>query len=96
MKGGLRENSFDVDSSFENLKRSVDRILARLGGTKKLDLFECARVDSKIQIEDTVKILAGFIKEGKFDHLGMSECSAETLKRANKVFDLISYVTIYI
>lgn len=69
----------------ENLKRSVDTILEKLRGKKKLDLFECARVDRNVSIEETVKTLAGFVKEGKMDYIGTSETSADTLKRANAV-----------
>jgi len=50
-----------------------------------MDLFECARVDPNIPIEETIALLAQLIKEGKFDHIGLSECSAETLRRAHKV-----------
>ncbi|PCH38099.1 aldo/keto reductase [Wolfiporia cocos MD-104 SS10] len=83
VKGGL--NGLTPDSSDENLRRSVDNINRALRGTKKLDLFECARVDPKRPIEETIKTLAGLIKEGKFDHIGMSECSAATLRRAHAV-----------
>ena len=69
----------------QNLRRSVDAILAKLRGTKKLDLFECARVDHKVPIEEATKTLSGFIDEGKFDFIGMSECKAETLRRAHAV-----------
>ncbi|TBU40036.1 Aldo/keto reductase [Dichomitus squalens] len=55
----------------ENLRRSVDACLAALRGTKKIDLFETARVDPN--------------EEGKFDHIGMSECRAETLRKAHAI-----------
>jgi aryl-alcohol dehydrogenase-like predicted oxidoreductase len=42
-------------------------------------------VDPKIPIEEAVKTLAELVKEGKFDYIGLSECSAETLRRANAV-----------
>jgi len=83
VKGALR--GFAPDSSPEGLRRSVDAINAALRGTKKLDAFECARVDPKRPIEETIKDLAVLVKEGKFDHIGMSECSAATLRRANAV-----------
>lgn len=73
------------DTSPENLRRSVDTINGALRGTKKLDLFECARVDQKYPIEDTIKALAALVQEGKFSHIGMSECKAETLRRAHAV-----------
>ncbi|EPQ58227.1 Aldo/keto reductase [Gloeophyllum trabeum ATCC 11539] len=85
VKGGLKPGGFEPDASLENLRRSVDNINAALKGTKKLDLFEMARVDRKVPIEDAIKNMTILIKEGKFDHIGMSECRAETLRRANSV-----------
>ena len=77
-----------IKSSPENLKRSVDCVLAKLRGTKKLDLFECARVDHNYSIEDTIKVLAGFVAEGKIDYIGMSECKASTARRAHAVCEM--------
>ena len=42
-------------------------------------------MDPNYPIEDQIRALAGLIKEGLFDHIGMSECSAETLRRANAI-----------
>ncbi|KII88651.1 hypothetical protein PLICRDRAFT_176211 [Plicaturopsis crispa FD-325 SS-3] len=85
VKGGAKARTLETDASPENLRRSVDAINAALRGTKRLDLFESARVDPKVPIEEAIKTLVGLIKEGKLDHIGLSECSAETLKRANAV-----------
>jgi len=85
VKGGLAEGGLAPDSSPENLRRSVDNINKHLKGFKKLDLFESARVDPKIPVEEAVKTLAELVKEGKFKYIGLSECSAETLKRANAI-----------
>ncbi|CCM02341.1 uncharacterized protein FIBRA_04435 [Fibroporia radiculosa] len=85
VKGGAPANSLGLDSSPENLRRSVDAINAALRGTKKLDLFECARVDPKYPVEEVIKILVGLKNEGKFSHIGMSECAAETLRRGHAV-----------
>ena len=63
----------------------MDNILDKLRGTKRLDLFECSRVDRKYTIEDTVKVLSGFVAEGKFDYIGLSEAKASTVRRANSV-----------
>ena len=38
-----------------------------------------------MRIEETIKFLSLFVKEGKFDYIGLSECSADTLRRANAV-----------
>ena len=69
----------------KNLRRSVDLINEVLAGTKKLDLFQSARVDSTVPIEEAIKTLVVLQKEGKFDHIGVSEVSAATLRRANAV-----------
>ena len=60
-------------------------INAALRGTKRLDLFECARVDTHYSVEHMVGVLAGLVKEGLFDHIGMSECSAASLRKGNAV-----------
>ncbi|KAF9505598.1 hypothetical protein BS47DRAFT_1353820 [Hydnum rufescens UP504] len=84
VKGGTAPDSLIPDTSPENLKRSVDACVAALA-PKKLDLFECARVDPKVPVEDAIATLAGFVKEGLFDYIGVSEVSADTLRRAAKV-----------
>lgn len=65
--------------------RSVNFVNEKLRGTKRLDLFECARVDPNVPVEVSITALAGLKAEGKLDHIGMSECSAETLRRGYKV-----------
>lgn len=50
-----------------------------------MDVFENARVDPARPIEETIAYLKQLVKEGKFDHIGMSECNAETLRKANSV-----------
>jgi pyridoxine 4-dehydrogenase len=85
VKGGAKLDKLEPDSSPENLRRSVTAINEALDGAKRLDLFEAARVDPAVSIEDTIKTLKGLIEEGLFDYIGVSEVKAETLVRANKV-----------
>ena len=47
--------------------------------------YECARVDSQVPVEETIKAISEFIAEGKVDFIGMSECKAETLRRGHAV-----------
>ena len=68
-----------------NLRRSVELINEKLRGTKRLDLFQSARVDTNVPIEQAIATLVELKKEGKLDHIGMSECSAATLRRGNSV-----------
>ncbi len=67
------------------MRRSIDTINAALRGTKRVDLFETARVAPNVPVEEAVKTLVQLKNEGKFDHIGMSECRAETLRKANAV-----------
>ena len=67
------------------MRRSIDNINAKLRGTKRLDVYENGRVDPQRPIEDAIASLKKLIQEGRFDHIGMCECSAETLRRANAV-----------
>ncbi|KAG6377178.1 NADP-dependent oxidoreductase domain-containing protein [Boletus reticuloceps] len=70
----------------ENTLRSVNAVNEKLRGTKRLDLFQCARVDPNLPVEDSIAALAKLKSQGKLDHIEMSECSAETLlRRGHKV-----------
>ena len=68
----------------ENILRSINTINEKLRGTKRLDLFECARVDPRVPVEESIAALAELKRQGKLDHIGISECSAETLRRGHK------------
>ncbi|KAI0718587.1 aldo/keto reductase [Cerioporus squamosus] len=85
VKGGTKPKAMVFDSSPENLRRSIDTINAALRGTKKVDLFETARVAPNVYLEEAMKTLVELKNEGKFDHIGMSECRAETLRKANEI-----------
>jgi pyridoxine 4-dehydrogenase len=82
---------FNLHCSEENLRRSVDLINEKLRGKKRLDLFQMARVDPTRPVEQAIETMVKLIKEGKFDHIGMSECSAATLRRAHAVCCVSSF-----
>ena len=67
------------------LERKVNFVLAKLRGTKKLDLFEPARVIQGIPLEQSTRIMAKFIAQGKFDHIGLSEVRADQVRQAHRV-----------
>ena len=83
VKGGMQ--NMVPDSSEESLRRSVTNINRLLGGKKKMDLFEMARVDKTRSIEDAMAVLNKLREEGHFKDIGLSECSADTIRRAHKV-----------
>ena len=85
VKGGTLPGQLVSDGSRENLRRSVDAVLKALRGTKRLDLFQPARRDSNYEIEQYAESLNEMVKEGKFDHIGLSEVNAGTIRRAHKV-----------
>ncbi|KAJ3514443.1 hypothetical protein NLJ89_g2379 [Agrocybe chaxingu] len=85
LSGGTKENAYVPDNSLENLRRSVDNCLKHLRGTKKIDLFEPCRIDNKYPVEDQIRALTVLQKEGKFDYIGLSECSAASLRKAQAV-----------
>ncbi|EJD36208.1 aldo/keto reductase [Auricularia subglabra TFB-10046 SS5] len=85
IKGGLKPGALIPDGSEASIRRSVDNIIAKLGGTKKMDLYQQARVDPSVPIEDQIRVLAQLVKEGKFDHIGMSEVTEDHLRRAHAI-----------
>jgi aryl-alcohol dehydrogenase-like predicted oxidoreductase len=66
------------------VKQACAASLERLG-TDRIDLYYQHRVDEKVPIEETVTAMAELKKEGKIRYLGLSECSARTLRRAHAV-----------
>ncbi len=73
-----------VDGRPEYVRRAIDASLVRLG-TDRLDLYYLHRVDPQVPVEDTVGALAELVVAGKVLHLGLSEVSAETVRRAHAV-----------
>lgn len=73
-----------ADSRPEHVKEVCNASLKRLG-TDYIDLFYQHRVDPAVPIEDTVGAMVELVKEGKVRHLGLSEASAKTLRRAYAV-----------
>jgi aryl-alcohol dehydrogenase-like predicted oxidoreductase len=73
-----------VDGTPENARRACDKSLERLG-VEQIDLYYLHRVDPKVPIEETVGAMAELVRAGKVRHLGLSEASPETVRRAHKI-----------
>ena len=83
-----------VNGKPENIRRSVEGSLKRLG-IETIDLYYQHRIDPDTPIEETVGELARLIEEGKIRHIGLSEASAETLRRAQKVHPIAALQSEY-
>jgi len=68
----------------EYVHAACDASLKRLG-VDHIDLYYQHRVDPKVAIEETVGAMADLVKAGKVRHLGLSEASANTIRRAARV-----------
>lgn len=70
-----------LDGSRANCRRAIEDSLTRLQ-TDHIDLYYLHRVDPQTPIEETVSAMAELVAEGKVGSIGLSEASAETLRRA--------------
>lgn len=78
----------------EYVRGACEGSLRRLG-VEAIDLYYQHRVDPDTPIEETVGAMAELVKEGKVRHLGLSEASAETLRRACAVHPIAALQTEY-
>jgi len=78
----------------EYVKKSVEGSLRRLG-IDEIDLYYQHRVDPQTPVEETVGAMSRLIEEGKIRHIGLSEASAETLKKASAVHEITALQSEY-
>jgi aryl-alcohol dehydrogenase-like predicted oxidoreductase len=84
-----------MDGRPETLKWSCEQSLKRLR-TDRIDLFYLHRWDkTKVPVEDSVGGLADLVRAGKVRHIGLSEVSAATLRRAHAVHPIAAVQTEY-
>ena len=89
IKGGLKDMT--PDGSPENIRRSIDQCIKDIGGTKKIDIFECARVDPNTPLEITLKVIEEeYVKTGKIGGISLSEVRAATIHKAVKITKIVA------
>ena len=71
----------------EYIRRACERSLRHLG-TDVIDLYYLHRVDPNVPIEESVGGMSELVAEGKVRHIGLSEASATTIRRAHAVHPL--------
>jgi aryl-alcohol dehydrogenase-like predicted oxidoreductase len=83
-----------VNGTPEYVRSSCDASLQRLG-VDHIDLYYQHRVDRNTPIEETVGELADLKRAGKILHIGLSEASVATIRRAHKVHPIAALQTEY-
>ena len=83
-----------IDGSPAYVREACDASLQRLG-IDHIDLYYQHRVDKTVPIEETVGAMAELVKAGKVKHLGLSEASAATIRRAHAVHSIATVQTEY-
>lgn len=104
LQGTKRENAFiavktgvlrspdggwiGMDNRPQAIKNALSYTLQRLG-TDYIDLYQPARVDPNVPIEETIGAMADLVKQGYVKHIGLSEANAETVRKAHAVHPII-------
>ena len=83
-----------INGSAQYVQQACDASLQRLG-VDYIDLYYLHRVDPNTPIEETVAAMARLVKQGKVRHIGLSEPSSATVRRALKVHPIAAIQTEY-
>src|SRR3954462_9604947 len=76
------------------VRQACDASLERLG-LDHIDLYYQHRVDKEVEIEETVGAMKELVEAGKVRHLGLSEASAQTIRRAHAVHPITALQSEY-
>lgn len=82
------------DGSPEWIRKAVDLSLQRLK-IDTIDLYYAHRVDPNVPVEETVGAMAELVKAGKVKYIGLSEASAESIRKANKIHPIAALQSEY-
>src|ERR1700712_3045033 len=93
-KRGENGERLGIDGSPEYVRSACDASLQRLG-VDHIDLYYQHRVDQSVPIEETVGAMKDLVDAGKVRHLGLSEASAETIRRAHGVHPITALQSEY-
>ena len=88
------KNARGINGSPDYIKQSVEGSLKRLN-VEKIDLYYQHRIDPNTPIEESVGALADLVKSGKIAYIGLSEASADTIRRAHKVHPITAIQSEY-
>jgi aryl-alcohol dehydrogenase-like predicted oxidoreductase len=91
---GPRGEFLGVNGRPEYVRAACDASLTRLG-IEYIDLYYQHRVDRTVPIEETVGAMAELVRQGKVRYIGLSEASAQTIRRAHAVHPISALQTEY-
>jgi aryl-alcohol dehydrogenase-like predicted oxidoreductase len=83
-----------IDNSPQYIRQACDASLRRLG-VETIDLYYAHRRDRSVPIEEAVGAMAQLVRAGKVRHLGLSEVTPETLRRAHAVHPIAAIQSEY-
>ena len=83
-----------IDGRPQYVAAACEASLRRLG-VERIDLYYQHRVDPKVPIEETIGAMARLVADGKVGHLGLSEASGNTLRRAMRVHPIAALQSEY-
>ncbi len=83
-----------ITSRPERIRAAVEGSLRRLN-VDTIDLLYQHRVDPEVPIEDVAGVVAGFVKQGKVRHFGLSEAGEQTIRRAHAVLPVTALQSEY-
>jgi len=83
-----------VDGSPAWIKQAVEASLRRLK-IETIDLYYAHRIDTGIPVEETVGAMAALVQQGKVRYLGLSEASADSIRRAHAVHPIAALQSEY-
>jgi len=89
-----KDGTRGIDGRPDQVAARCDESLRRLN-TDVIDLYYLHRLDPAVPIEDTVGAMADLVIAGKVRHLGLSEISAATLRRAHAVHPITAVQSEY-
>jgi aryl-alcohol dehydrogenase-like predicted oxidoreductase len=92
--GAVGEANRAINGSAAYVRQACESSLKKLG-VEAIDLYYLHRVDAGTPIEETVGAMAALVREGKVRYIGLSEPSADTVRRAHAVHPLAAIQSEY-
>jgi len=90
IKGAADPITLHPDGSPAGVRRSIDTCLKLLKGRKKIDIFECARRDQNVAMEDTFAAIQEYVDKGLVGGISLSEVAPATIHAAAKLTKVVA------